>query len=72
MLLENFIISNVIFARQAIFSTHTEVFGVYCMACRVKILWNFFKMYPGNVLEIGVAGFVDTLNCVQCCSIAAT
>jgi len=53
---------NVIFARQAIFSTlyagkslgkqdHYDLRG-YCMACHVKIFWNFFKMYPEYLLEI--------------------
>ena len=48
MLLEKFVISNVIFTRQAIFSTlysgkqdHYDLRGS-CVACRVKIVWNFF------------------------------
>jgi len=68
MLLENFITSNVISARQAIFSTlyigkslgkwdHYDLRG-NCMACRVKIFWNLLKIYPGYLLEIGCAGFV--------------
>jgi len=31
------------------------------MACRVKIFWNLKKIYPGNLLKIGYAGFLDTL-----------
>jgi len=53
---------NVIFARQAIFSTlyagkslgkqdHYDLRG-YCMACHVKIFRNFLKMYPEYLLEI--------------------
>jgi len=52
MLLENFVISDVIFARQAIFSTlyteksldkldHYDLRG-YCTACHVKSLLEFF------------------------------
>ena len=65
MLLENFVISNVIFTRQAIFSTlysgkqdHYDLRGS-CVACRIKIVWNFFKnvpiflVYPRYLLEIG-------------------
>jgi len=53
MLLENFVIRNVIFARQAIFSTlYTEKssdkldhfdLGGYCTACHVKNLLEFIK-----------------------------
>jgi len=32
------------------------------MACRVKIFWDLLKIYPGYLLEIGCAGFVDTLQ----------
>ena len=67
MLLENFLISNVIFARQPIFSTlyvvkssgkqdhFTCVFVLYGLSC--KNIWIFFKNVPwiacGNLLEIG-------------------
>ena len=62
MLLENFIISNVTFARRAIFSTlyigkswgkqdHYDLRG-YCMACHVKNLVGFLKTYPGYLREI--------------------
>ena len=77
MLLENFIIINVIFAGQAIFRTvyvgkskgkqDHYYFAGCCrpMACHVNIFWDFVKIYPGYLLkiagEIGSAGFVDTL-----------
>ena len=62
MLLENFLISNVIFTRRAIFSTlyvgkssgkqdHYDVRG-YCMACHIKNLLEFKKMYPGYLLDM--------------------
>jgi len=31
------------------------------MACYVNIFWNLKKMYPGYLLEIGLAGLADTL-----------
>jgi len=68
MLLENFLISNVIFARQPIFSTlyvvkssgkqdhFTCVFILYGLSC--KNIWIFFlknvpRIARGNLLEIG-------------------
>ena len=77
MLLDNFMISIVIFAYQANFSTlyigkpssnqDHYYLGGYCMACHVKIFWNCKKnvswISPGNLvdLEIIYSGFVDTV-----------
>ena len=62
MLLDNFMISIVIFAYQANFSTlyigkpssnqDHYYLGGYCMACHVKIFRNCKKMYRGYLLEI--------------------
>ena len=61
MLMEDFIISYVIFACQATLSAlyigksleqdHYDLRGYY-MACRISHL-EFFLMYPGYLLEIG-------------------
>jgi len=45
---------------------HCDLRG-YLLVCYVKIFWNFLKMYPGCLLEIAYAGFVETLLCsLQC------
>ena len=59
---QNFTVSNIIFARRATFSTlyigkssgkqDNYDLGSYCMACHIKIFWNFVKTYPGYFLEI--------------------
>jgi len=38
------------------------------MACHIKNLLEFKKMYPGYLLDIGLVGFVDTLLQSQLCS----